>query len=338
MALGGEAMGQRITATTAAIGGLLAATGLAAPAAAETWDMPMAYAASNFHSETGAAFARCVTEGTDGAIEVVTHPSGSLFGGADIKRAVQTGQVPIGERLLSAHQNEDPLFGIDSIPFLATSFAEAERLWDLAEGPMRDLLEAQNLHLLYSVPWPPQGLYFKKPVDELADMEGVKFRSYNAATARLAELAGMTPVQIEAAEISQAFATGVASSMISSGATGYDRKVWASLTHFYEVNAWLPRNYVFANLDAWNDLAESERAVFEGCADLAAYAGYWRAVQYTDFTTNQLAANGMTVAEPSGQLEEQLKEIGRTMTEEWLAEAGDAARRVIADYREATGG
>jgi TRAP-type C4-dicarboxylate transport system substrate-binding protein len=153
-------------------------------AAAETWDMPMAYAASNFHSETGAAFAECVTTGTGGDIEVVTHPSGALFGGADIKRAVQTGQVPIGERLLSAHQNEDPLFGIDSIPFLATSFAQAELLWELAEAPMRDLLEAQNLHLLYSVPWPPQGLYFKQPVDELADMEGIKFRSYNATTRR----------------------------------------------------------------------------------------------------------------------------------------------------------
>ena len=307
-------------------------------AAAETWDMPMAYAASNFHSETGAAFAECVTTGTGGDIEVVTHPSGALFGGADIKRAVQTGQVPIGERLLSAHQNEDPLFGIDSIPFLATSFAQAELLWELAEAPMRDLLEAQNLHLLYSVPWPPQGLYFKQPIDELADMEGIKFRSYNAATARLAELAGMTPVQIEAAEISQAFATGVAEAMISSGATGYDRKVWESLTHFYTVNAWLPRNYVFANLDAWNGLDAATRDVFEGCADLAAYAGYWRSVQYTDFTTGQLAENGMTVAPPSAQLEADLQEIGRTMTEEWLAEAGPEGRAVIEEFRARTGG
>ncbi|MFP4126128.1 MAG: TRAP transporter substrate-binding protein [Alphaproteobacteria bacterium] len=300
--------------------------------------MPMAYAASNFHSETGAAFADCVTAGTGGDIEVVTHPSGALFGGADIKRAVQTGQAPIGERLLSAHENENPLFGIDSIPFLATSFDEAELLWDLAETPMRELLEEQNLHLLYSVPWPPQGLYFKQEVDELADMEGIKFRSYNKATARLAELAAMTPVQIEAAEISQAFATGVAASMISSGATGYDRKVWESLKHFYTVNAWLPRNYVFANLDAWNGLDEATQNVFEACADLAAYAGYWRARQYTDFTTGQLAENGMTVAPPSDELEAELQEIGRTMTEEWLAEAGDESAAIIEEFRSRTDG
>ena len=101
---------------------LLSATALtaavAAPAMAEKWDMPMAYAATNFHSEVGANFAKCVTEGTGGNLEIVTHPSGSLFAGNEIKRAVMTGQANIGERLLSAHQNENPIYGVDSIPFL----------------------------------------------------------------------------------------------------------------------------------------------------------------------------------------------------------------------------
>jgi len=189
-------------------------------ALAEKWDMPMAYSASNFHSATGAEFARCVTIGTGGDIEIATHPSGALFAGANIKRAVQTGQVQIGERLLSGHQNENVIFGVDSVPFLATSFDDAATLWKAAKPTMTNILADQNLHLLYSVPWPPQGLYFKKEVNSIADMKGLKFRSYNNATARLAELTGMLPVQIEAAEISQAFATGVAESMISSGSTG----------------------------------------------------------------------------------------------------------------------
>jgi TRAP-type C4-dicarboxylate transport system substrate-binding protein len=182
-----------------------------------------------------------VAAGTGGEITIEVHPGGSLFAGADIKRAVQTGQVQIGERLLSSHQNENALFGFDSVPFLAPSFDEAEKLYDAAQPQIEALLDEQNLELLYSVPWPPQGLYFKKEVNSVADMEGVKFRSYNNATSRFAELTGMLPVTVEAAEISQAFATGVAESMISSGATGYDRKVWESLTHFYEVDAWLPR-------------------------------------------------------------------------------------------------
>ena len=317
-------------ATTALAAAGLAA--LAAPVSAEKWDMPMAYSASNFHSATGAEFASCVTIGTGGELEIVTHPGGSLISGNDIKRAIQTGQVQIGERLLSAHQNENALFGFDSIPFLATSFDDAAKLWEAAKPELSGLLQSQNLHLLYSVPWPPQGLYFKKEVNSVADMEGVKFRSYNTATARLAELSGMIPIQIEAAEISQAFATGVADSMISSGSTGYDRKVWESLTHFYEVDAWLPRNYVMVNLDAWNGLDDSTKAIIEGCSSLAEYAGNWRAVHYTQFTMGELAKNGMVVQRAGDTLQGELREFGVIMTNEWLESAGETGRAVVDSF------
>jgi TRAP-type C4-dicarboxylate transport system substrate-binding protein len=324
----------KLPRTVSAIGAAVALTCAAGSAlAAEKWDMPMAYSATNFHSATGAAFAKCITTGTGGAIEVVTHPSGSLFKGADIKRAIQTGQAPIGERLLSGHQNENALFGFDSVPFLATSFDDAAKLWKAAKPTLTKVLDDQNLVLLYAVPWPPQGLYFKKEVNSVADMKGLKFRSYNTATARLAELAGMLPVTIEAAEISQAFATGVAESMISSGSTGYDRKVWESLTHFYEVDAWLPRNYVMVNKDVWNATSEANQNVIRACAELAEYAGNWRAVEYTQFTLNGLKAGGMTVGPASPQLVADLKTIGETMTAEWMDKAGAEGKAIVDAFK-----
>lgn len=302
---------------------------------AETWDMPMAYSATNFHSATGAEFAECVTVGTGGALTIQTHPGGSLYAGAEIKRAIQTGQVNIGERLLSGHQNENPLFGFDSVPFMATSFEDSEKLWEVAKEPLSELLEEQNLHLLYSVPWPGQGLYFDREVNSLADAEGLKFRAYNAASARLAELAGMLPVQIEAAEISQAFATGVAQGMVSSGSTGYDRKVWESLSHYYGVDAWMPRNYVLVNMDAWNGLDEATQNVINGCAVLAEYAGDWRSIQYTEFTVNELANNGMTTGPAGDALAAELRAIGETMTAEWLESAGDQGKQIVDGFKAA---
>jgi TRAP-type C4-dicarboxylate transport system substrate-binding protein len=317
---------------------LLAATALTAtmvaPAfAQEKWDMPMAYSATNFHSAVGAEFANCVTTGTGGAIEIVTHPSGSLFPGAQIKRAIQTGQVPIGERLLSGHQNENALFGFDSIPFLATSFDDSAKLWEAAKPSLEKLLASQNLTLLYSVPWPPQGLYFKNEVTSVADMAGIKFRSYNNATSRLAELTGMLPVTIEAAEISQAFATGVADAMVSSGSTGYDRKVWESLNYFYEVDAWLPRNYVMVNSEVWGGTSEASQNVIRGCASLAEYAGNWRAKEYTGFTMQGLRDGGMTVGPASEQMVNELKAIGETMTTEWLEAAGDEGKAIVDAFK-----
>ena len=314
----------------------LAATALTVvgtAATAEKWDMPMAYSASNFHSAVGAEFASCVTTGTGGDIEIVTHPGGSLFPGAQIKRAIQTGQVPIGERLLSGHQNENALFGFDSIPFLATSFDDSAKLWDAAKGPITNLLAGQGLTLLYAVPWPPQGLYFKNEVTSVADMKGIKFRSYNNATSRLAELTGMLPVTIEAAEISQAFATGVADSMVSSGSTGYDRKVWESLNYFYEVDAWLPRNYVMVNSGVWDDVSDASKGVIRGCASLAEYAGNWRSKEYTGFTLQGLRNGGMTVGPASDQMVGELKEIGATMTNEWLEAAGDEGAAIVDAFK-----
>lgn len=307
---------------------------LATAAMAEKWDMPTAYPATNYHSEIVASFAKCVTEGTGGDLEIVTHFGGSLFGGDDIKRAVQTGQAPIGERLLSAHANENPLYGVDSIPFLATSFEQSDKLWEAAKDNIAEALEEENLVYIYSVKWPPQGLYFKKEVNSAEDMKGLKFRAYNAMTARVAELAGMQPVQIEAAELSQALATGVAESFISSGSTGVDSKVWESLTHFYDVQAWLPRNSIFVNKDAFESLDEETQTTIMDCGATAEEEGKVRVEQLSGEYLKTLADNGITVAPASDELKSDLEGFGEEMTQEWLESAGDEGKAVIDVYKE----
>ena len=300
--------------------------------AAEKWDMPMAYSATNFHSQNGVMFADAVRIATGGEVDITVHPGGSLFKGNDIKKAVQTGQAPMGERLLSAHQNESLLFGADSIPFLATSYEASDKLWKHLEPAIRKELDSQGLELLYAVPWPAQGLYFKKEVNSIADTKGVKFRSYNNATARIAELMGMLPVQVEAAELSQALATGVAESFVSSGSTGYDRKVWEHLTHFYEVNAWLPRNYVFVNKKAWNKLSKENQNIIRGVAMMTEAAGTARSEQLSGWYINQLAANGMKVQVAEGQLRADLESIGKTMSDEWIKGAGSKGKKIVDAY------
>ena len=317
------------TVTAAGLGLALAA----GAASAESWDMPMAYADGNYHTENGKLFAEAVGVCTGGELEITVHGGGSLFKGNEIKRAVQTGQAPIGERLLSAHQNENPLFGVDSVPFVATSFEASDKLWKAAQPTFERLLEEQNLVYLYAVPWPPQGLYANKDISSVADLEGVKLRAYNAATARLAELAGMTPVQIEAAELSQALATGVAEAFISSGATGYDRKVWEHLSHFYDVQAWLPRNTVFVNKDAWDALPEQHRNCLKSVGMMAQVAGTARARQLSGWYLNQLAANGMSVQPPGEGLAEELGQIGATMADEWAEEAGEDGKSILEAHR-----
>ena len=315
------------------LGATMAALTYAGAASAEDWDMPMAYAASNFHSEMGVVFADKVREYTGGEINITVHPGGSLFKGGEIKRAVQTGQAPIGERFMSAHANEAPLLGWDNLPFLATTYEANGKLWDAAKGKVNAQLADLNLVALYTCPWPGQGFYFKKSVNSSKDTQGIKFRSYNSATATFAEELGMIPVQVEAAELSQALATGVAESFISSGSTGYDRKVWESLTHYYKVNAWLPRNYVMVNKGIWDGLGADAQAGLQKAADETGAACSAKSAELASWYFEQLSENGMSVEDASPEFLAELEAIGTKMTADWLAAAGADGQAILDDYK-----
>ncbi|MBL4751412.1 MAG: TRAP transporter substrate-binding protein [Amylibacter sp.] len=314
------------------LGATLAAMSFASIATAESWDMPMAYSATNFHSEMGVVFADRVRDYTGGDIDITVHPGGSLFKGGEIKRAVQTGQVPIGERFMSAHANEAPLLGWDNLPFVATTYADNERLWAAAKDGVNAQLSDLNLVALYTCPWPGQGFYFNKEVTSSKDTQGVKFRSYNTATATFAEGLGMVPVQVEAAELSQALATGVAEAFISSGSTGYDRKVWEQLSHYYKVNAWLPRNYVIVNKGIWEGLSADTQAAVQKAADETGADCAAKSAELANWYFEQLEANGMSVVDAGPEFLAELQTIGKKMTADWLAATGAEGQAILDAY------
>lgn len=319
------------TLTTLLAGSALSLA-LTGTAMAEKWDMPMAYSATNFHSEMGVVFADKVREYTGGKIDITIHAGGSLFKGGEIKRAVQTGQAPIGERFMSAHANEAPILGWDNLPFVATTYEANDKLWVAAKDKVNAALADLNLVALYTCPWPGQGFYFKKEVNSSADTKGVKFRSYNTATATFAEKLGMVPVQVEAAELSQALATGVAEAFISSGSTGYDRKVWEHLTHYYKVNAWLPRNYVIINKGVWEGLDADTKANIQKAADETGAACSAKSAELANWYFEQLEKNGMAVTDAGPEFLKELKTIGEGMTAEWLKTAGADGQAILDAY------
>lgn len=311
----------------------LSALSLAAPAHAAKWDMPLAYPATNFHSENAAEFATCVFDKTDGELDITTHPNGSLFSGDDIKRAVQTGQAEIGERVTSAHENENALFGVEAIPFIATSFDASDELWQVALPYMTKLLDSQNLVYVYSVPWPASGFYTKNEIQTVDDLKGIKFRAYNAATARIAELAGMAPMQIEQAELGQALSTGVVDSFMTSNTTGVDTKVWEmGIKHFYNVQAWHPRNTVFINKKAWNGLDDATQQAITECGALMDQSGLEKVKKLNAQYLQTLDEHGVKVSDPSPELEQGLAEFGEIMAQEWLERAGADGEAILEAY------
>lgn len=296
---------------------------------AQTWNMPVPYGDTNFHTLNHLEFAKDVEAATDGKISIKVHPSGSLFKHPEIKGAVRGGQAPIGEFLLSRLSNEDPVFGVDSVPFLATSYDDAAKLWEVSRPSIEALLDKQGLMVLYAVPWPPQGLYAKQPVPTVDAMSGLKFRAYNAATERLAQLTKAVPTQVEVADLAQAFSTGRVDAMVTSPSTGFNTKAWDFLSHYYDVQAWLPKNIVVANKRAFQRLDDATQKAILDAAAAAQTRGWEASMAETESKTAGLKENGIEVALPSDELRSSLVDVGKTMTEEWLEAAGDEGKALI---------
>ena len=308
----------------------LAALAATAFAHAQTkWDLPAAYPATNFHSVNLQDFANDVDKATGGKLKITVHANASLFKAPEIKRAVQGGQAQIGEILLVNFQNEWPLYGADGIPFLADSYDEAMKLWR-AQKPMLDKkLGEQGMMVLYAVAWPPQGIYTKKPINSAADLKGNKWRAYSPATSRIAELIGAQPVTVQVAELSQALATGVVESMMTSGATGVDNKFYEHLKFYYDTQAWLPKNAVIVNRAAFNALDKATQdAVMKAAADAEA-RGWTASRKVNTETLDKLKANGMQVLPPSAQLKADMAKVGETMLKEWADKAGADGKALI---------
>ncbi|MGM0584668.1 MAG: TRAP transporter substrate-binding protein [Pseudomonadota bacterium] len=306
---------------------------VAGPAAAAQWDMPTPYGDTVFHTQNIIQFAEDVAEATDGELDITVHSAGSLFGHAEIKDSVRRGLAPIGEVLISRLANENPIFGIDSIPFLASSYDQARALWAASRPAVEEALAEQGLTLLFAVPWPGQSIYTQEPIESTADMEGLSFRAYNAATERLAELMGAVPTQVEAGDVPTAFATGRVDAMITSPSTGVSSQAWDFTSHYTDTQAWLPKNMVIVNTDMLESLPDDQREALMRAAETAETRGWEMSEQETATQIAELEKNGMTISQPTETLAEQLEEIGATMTEEWLAEAGEAGAAVVEDYR-----
>ncbi|RDV05826.1 TRAP transporter substrate-binding protein [Undibacter mobilis] len=318
---------------TAALGMLAAAAFSVQPAVAQTkWNLPAAYPADNPHSVNLTMFAKDVAAATGNKLEITVHPGASLFKAPDIKRAVQTGQAQVGEVLISIHENEDPVFGIDVVPFLATSFSDAKKLWAASKPAVEKKLASQGLMVLFAVPWAPQGIYTKKDLNTVEDMKGLKWRAYNVGTARIGELVGAQSVTVQAAELPQALATGVVNSFMSSGGTGYDSKVWETLTNFYDVQAWLPKDITFVNKAAFDALDKPTQEAVLKAAATAEDRGWKMWEEKTNWYLDQLKAKGMKVAPPSDALKAGLKKLGEQLTADWKKKAGADGEAIIAAY------
>jgi TRAP-type C4-dicarboxylate transport system substrate-binding protein len=297
------------------------------------WQMATPYADGNLHTRNIRTFIEDIQKASNGQLAVQLHSNGSLLRMPEIKRGVQTGQVQMGEILLTAYANEDPLFDADALPQLVVNYAQAKRLADLQRPFIEARFARQGLSLLYMVPWPPAGLYSQEPVTSLEQLRGQRFRTFSPMTNRFAQLIGAQPTLVQAAELAQAFATGVVQAQITSAATGVDTQSWDYAKVFTPLGFSMTKNAVFISSRALQGLSQPQQQMLRDAAAAAERRGYELSEQAAKETEATLGQRGMRVLQPSARLLEDLTRVGRTMADEWVQRAGEDGKKLLEAYR-----
>ena len=293
--------------------------------AAATWRLATGYKAESFHTVNLTAMAAEVDAATRGELRIAIHPNGMLVKLADMREAVQQGQVEAGETIMSNLAGEMPIAGVDSVPFVTASYADARRMWLVQRPLIARHFAVRGLVALYAVPWPPQGLYSTRPITEIGDLAGSRMRTYNATTQRIATLAGATPVDIAMVDIGKALAERRIDSMITSAVTGVETRAWTHLRHYYDINAWFPKNIVFANAAAVQALSPRVREALLAAAATAEARGWAASEAAAQASVDELRRNGIKVEHASRQVSVSLKRLGERFSLDWVRQVGAEA-------------
>jgi len=314
---------------------LLAITGaalLSGTARAEEWIMASGYPDANFHTKNIREFIADIGKSTGGKLEITLHSNDTLIKLDAIKRAVQAGQIPIGEIRLGVYGNEDPMYILAGLPFIAPDYATAWLLKDVQKPYFDELFANNGMKLLYYTPWPGQGFYTRFPVESTADFKGKKLRIYSTATQKMGEMLGFNATILPFAEIPQAFSTGLIEALFTSPQTGIDIQAWDNTSHFTYAGAILSKNAVVVNLRSWRALDADTRAAVLEAAERAELRGWEMSAETTREQIKILAGNGMKTANAPPSVIEEMTRIGEQMVADWKQDASPEAVKVLDRY------
>ncbi|PYE74961.1 TRAP-type C4-dicarboxylate transport system substrate-binding protein [Xylophilus ampelinus] len=296
------------------------------------WRLATGYRAESFQTRNLMLFAEDVQRASLGALQITVHPNNALFKLREIFPAVQAGGIEAGETILTAIAPQVPIAGVDGVPFIVCSYDDARRLWAAQRPLLERQFAARGLRLLYAVPWPPQGLYTHKPIVSTADLKGVRMRTFDPTTLRIAQLVGASPVDVAMVDLRDALAQGSIDAMISSAVTGSETHAWSRMHNYYRINAFFPKNAVFVSSRAFLALPPSVQVAVEKAAQVAEERGWSMSQSQTSSAAADLKAHGMAIERPSAQLQAELKRLGERSTREWLQSVGHEASAVLVPY------
>lgn len=297
-------------------------------------DLKMAsgYPDSNYLTQTVRDFIADARQRSGGALNIELHNNQTLVKLPDMMRAVQTNQVALADIRLGNYGNQDPVYILDAIPFLAGDYDSAQKLWAASKPYLTDSFAERGMTALFAMWNPPQAFYTVKPISGAGDLEGLKLRVYSTETRRMGDLLKAQPLIVQFGEIPQAFSTGLINAMFTSPQTGIDTQAWDFVKNLTMVGALFTKQLVVINTDVFQKLSPAEREALLEAGKAAEKAGFERMKTLTDEQLALMKEKGVTVAQASPAFISELQKVGVQMQSDWAAKASPEQGTVLQAY------
>jgi TRAP-type C4-dicarboxylate transport system substrate-binding protein len=299
------------------------------------WRIANEYPASSMPGEADSNFARLVADRTAGKLSIEPVPDAkSGLKTREQLAAVASGAWAMGDSFGGALGDEDPLFLLSTLPFLAVSGADAKRLFDIARPAYERRFAARNQKLLYVSPWPASGIWSQAPPADAAALAALKIRTYDKTSGEIFNRAGSRAQTISFADLPARMAAGEINAVLSSGDGGAARQLWDRLKVFTEINYAIPLSFATVNLDAWQRLDPATRAAVEAAA-VETSERQWQAMAgRVEQNYARMRANGMQIVSPAPpELMAALKHAADSAIAEWQSQAGEEGRAILGAYQ-----
>jgi TRAP-type C4-dicarboxylate transport system substrate-binding protein len=291
------------------------------------------YGSTSYHTVCLRAFCEELSRETNGEVKAVVTPDQALRRMDEVLPALKTGEIEIGEVLMSSYAKDLPVLSMDTVPFIVRSWSDARKMWASSRPLVADLLSKRGALLLYAVPWPPQGLYSTTPIRKLSDLEGKKLRVFNEATWRIAELVRAVPVEVSGRELVNAIETGRVEAMLTSSTTGVDSRAWSAMKLFLDMKAWTPKNMVALSNTAWRRMSKRQRAAVDRASAHAEVAGWAMAQAADDASKKTLLEKGLRIEVPGISLRREMDLRGERFGSDWAASSTSNLKALVQYYK-----
>ncbi len=284
------------------------------------------------HYQGAQAWADALDEQTDGQIQMTVFPDGQLGGEREMLEAIQNGSLDVGLISSSVFSVFEPKMAVIDIPFLVSSFDEAEALMDSEAGEELSALMLEKG--IRNLAWGHNDFRIitnnKQAVEKPEDIAALKMRVPESKVLAdwYSELGAMaTPMPFP--DIYSALQQGVVDGQDNGPILSYAAKFFEHQDYLTVSNHQYSPLGFFISESVWSGLSDAQKEVLEETAKEASEVERQAIREFNETSITSMEEAGVETFYPTEEERAAFKETSVKFVDQIRTEAGEDLTNMV---------